>query len=155
MPSGLLPLVFICFPHPSLENVVCILTDATIWQGASANKLLDTFNTERYTILKSKFIKLRAPNQGNQPIGTQTVGSGFQTGTNNISRATRMFTIVLPGKKFGRNGILQYENNSPQPKFFDYHLIFLAYSNYSTSDTLGFNVARVNDVFVKLNYKDA
>jgi len=66
-----------------------------------------------------------------------------------------MFTIVLPGKKFGRNGILQYENNSPQPQFFDYHLIFFAYSNYSTSDTLGFNVARVNDAFVKHNYKDA
>ena len=26
------------------------------------NKLLDTFNTERYTILASKFIKMRAPN---------------------------------------------------------------------------------------------
>jgi len=37
-------------------------TDDNIWQGASTNKLLDTFNTERFTILKSKFIKLKAPN---------------------------------------------------------------------------------------------
>jgi len=27
--------------------------------------------------------------------------------------------------------------------------------NYSTSDTLGYNVARVNDAFTKMHYKDA
>jgi len=66
-----------------------------------------------------------------------------------------VFTITLSGKQFGRNGVLQYENGTSQPKFFDNHLIFFAYSNCSTSDTLKFNVARVNDAFVKLNYKDA
>ena len=49
-------------------------TDATLWQGASANKLLDTFNTERYTILASKFIKMRAPNMSIQASGVQTIG---------------------------------------------------------------------------------
>jgi hypothetical protein len=34
--------------------------DSNIWQGASANKFLDTFNIERFTILKSEFIKLKA-----------------------------------------------------------------------------------------------
>jgi len=66
-----------------------------------------------------------------------------------------MFSINIPGKKFGRNGVVQYENGSTQPKFFDYHLLFFAYSNFSTSDTLGFFVGRVNDAFVKLHYKDA
>jgi len=56
-------------------------TDANLWQGASANKLLDTFNTDRFTIMKSKFIKLRAANMGNTPSGAQTVGGGFQVGT--------------------------------------------------------------------------
>jgi len=130
-------------------------TDANLWQGASANKLLDTFNTERFTILKSHSLKMRAPNQGNTPSGAQTIGGGFQAGTDTISRATRMFNISISGKRFGRGGILQYENGSTQPKFFDYHLLFFAYSNFSTSDTLGFNVARVNDAFVKLHYKDA
>ena len=37
-------------------------TNSNLWQGASTNKLLDSFNSERFTILKSKFIKLRAPN---------------------------------------------------------------------------------------------
>jgi len=36
--------------------------NSNIWQGCSGNKLLDTFNTERFTIMKSKFIKLKAPN---------------------------------------------------------------------------------------------
>ena len=72
-------------------------TDANLWQGASANKLLDTFNTERFTILKSKFIKMRAPNMSIQASGIQTVGSGFtQGGTEHIqSRATRMFSISI------------------------------------------------------------
>jgi len=92
-----------------------------------------------------------------QAVGVQTVGSGFtQGGTEQRqSRATRMFNISIPGRKFGRGGVLQYENGSTQPKFFDYYLIFFAYSNFSTSDVLGFNVARVNDAFVKLHYKDA
>ena len=92
-----------------------------------------------------------------QASGVQTVGSGFtQGGTENKqSRATKMFSINIPGRKFGRNGVVQYENGSTQTKFFDYHLLYFAYSNFSTSDTLGYNVARVNDAFVKMHYKDA
>ena len=48
----------------------------------------------------------------------------------------------VPGKRFARNGILQYENGSVQTKFFDYHFIIYAYSNFSTSELLGFNVGR-------------
>lgn len=86
--------------------------DGSIWQGASANKLLDTFNTEWFPIMKSKFIKMRAANMGNTPSGVQTVGCEFQTSTATVSIATKMFKIVLPGKRFGRKGKLQYENNS-------------------------------------------
>jgi len=72
------------------------LTDANLWQGASANKLLDTFNSERFTILKSQFIKMRAPNMSIQASGVQTVGSGFtQGGTEHVqSRATKMFSMI-------------------------------------------------------------
>ena len=133
-------------------------TPANLWQGASGNKLLDTFNTERYTILKSKFIKMKAPNMSIIAAGVQTVGSGFtanNTQTQQQSRATKMFSGSIPGSKFGKGGVIQYENGSPQTKFFDYHLLFFAYSNFSTSATLGFNVARVNDAFAKMHYKDA
>ena len=33
-------------------------TTGTLWQGASSNKMLDTFNTERFSILHSKYVKL-------------------------------------------------------------------------------------------------
>jgi len=133
-------------------------TAGNLWQGASGNKLLDTFNTERFTILKSKFIKMKAPNMSIIAAGVQTVGSRFtanNTTTQPQSRATRMFNISIPGSKFGKGGVVQYENGSPQTKFFDYHLLFFAYSNYSTTDALGLNVARVNDAFAKMHYKDS
>jgi len=42
-------------------------TTVTLWQGASGNKMLDTFNTERFTILYSKYVKILAPFYGVQP----------------------------------------------------------------------------------------
>jgi len=127
--------------------------------AASGNKLLVNFNNLRFTILKTKFIKLKAPNMAVVSAGAteQETGSGFTIGTSATqqSRATKMFSMTIPGKKFMKGGIIQYENNGMQPKFFDYHLAFFAYSNYSTSDALGFYVARVNDAFTKLHYKDA
>ena len=128
-------------------------TTSTLWQGASGNKMLDTFNTERYSVLFSKYVKIIAPNQGNVPNLIQEIGSGFQVGTNVISRATRIVKFLIPGKKFTRNGILQYENGTPQTKFFDYHFMIYAYSNFSTTEV--FNVGRLNDCFIKMHYKDA
>jgi len=109
--------------------------DSNIWQGASANKMLDTFNTERFTFLKTQVMKIKAPNGEINPSGAQTIGSGFAQGTPIISRATKMFSMNIPGIFFGRNGVVQYENGSGL-KFFDYHLVFFAYSNFSTSDVL-------------------
>jgi len=93
-------------------------TNATLWNGGSGNKTLDTSNTEQFSILYTKYVKITAPNQGNTPSGIQTVGSGFQVGTNTISRATRIVKFFVPGKKFTRSGILQYENNSQEVNFF-------------------------------------
>ena len=125
----------------------------TLWQGASANKMLDTFNTERFTILFSKYVKITARNQGNTPNLIQEIGSGYQVGTDVISRATKIVKFYIPGKKFTRNGILQYENGTSQTKFFDYHFMIYAYSNFSTTEV--FNVGRLNDCFIKMHYKDA
>jgi len=128
-------------------------TTSTLWQGASGNKMLDTFNNERFSMLHSKYVKITARNQGNTPNLIQEIGSGFQVGTNTVSRATRIVKFFVPGRKFTRNGILQYEGGTTQPKFFDYHFIIYAYSNFSTVET--FNVGRLNDCFIKIHYKDA
>jgi len=110
-------------------------TSATLWNGASGNKMLDTFNTERFTILFSKYVKMKSPMVGINAAGAQTIGSGFAQGGPTISRATRIVKFYIPGSKFTRNGILQYENGTAQVKFFDYHFMIYAYSNYSTIDS--------------------
>ena len=42
-------------------------TSSTLWMGASGNKMLDTFNTERFSILFSKYVQIKAPNMGIDP----------------------------------------------------------------------------------------
>lgn len=139
-------------------------TNSTMWQGLSANKMLDHFNNERYTLVAQKWMKIKAPNFGNNSGNTNV---GVNAGTNYIydetgsadyttqSRATKLFNIWVPGDKLAPGGYLQYENQSSQPKFHDYHAIIYAYSNYSTSNLITYFVGRVNDAFVKIYYKDA
>jgi hypothetical protein len=50
--------------------------------------------------------------------------------------------------------IIQYQNDSPVPKFFDYRCILYAYSNFSTNQDT-YYVARLNDVVKVMYYKDA
>lgn len=136
---------------------------STMFQGISGNKMLDHFNDERYTLLAQKWIKIKAANfgtySGNDVVGeaglTYKLGGQTLTDYSTISRATKLFKIWIPGDKLAPGGNLQYENQGSQTKFYDYHALIFAYSNYSTSDVLGWNVGRVNDAFIKLYYKDA
>lgn len=137
--------------------------NATMWQGLSANKMLDHFNNERYTLIAQKWLKIRAANTG-QNSGNINVGVGAGTEYTHDavgddyatqSRATKLFKIWVPGDKLAPGGYLQYENQSSQPKFHDYHAIIYAHSNYSTSNVITYYVGRVNDAFVKIYYKDA
>lgn len=41
-------------------------TRTTLFNGISGNKMLDTLNTERYTIIAQKYIQMKAPNNGNR-----------------------------------------------------------------------------------------
>lgn len=146
-------------------------TTSTLFNGASGNKMLDSFNRERFTLLSQKYVKIRAfANTAamngnismNEPLGVgTTTSSGVYSangGENNnaISRYTKMFKMWVPGHKVcGRDKTLVYEDNSQQPKFFDYHFIIYAYSNYSTSSAYGWNVGRLNDCYLKMYFKDA
>ena len=133
-------------------------TSTTMWQGVSGNKMLDHFNNERYTLIAQKWLKIKAGNYATSGTSPMAPGAGVTYAPDNeatLSRATKLFKIWIPGEKLAPGGYLQYENQSSQPKFHDYHAIIYAYSNYSTSDMLGYSVGRVNDAFVKLYYKDA
>jgi hypothetical protein len=134
---------------------------ASLFTGISGNKMLDTFNTDRYTIIRQKYFKLKAPNAGTigGQLGGVNTGSGLvlHSDTLNeevISRATKIVKMYIPGTAFTRSGVIQYENDSPNPKFFDYRCILYAYSNYSTNQDV-WNVARLNDIVKVLYYKDA
>jgi len=132
-------------------------TGTTLWEGNSGNKMLDNFKTERYSILFTKYVKMKAPNMSLVASGAQAVGSGYtfmNSGGNDVqmqSHATRIVKFYIPGRKFSRNGVLQYENGTNLVKFFDYHFIIYVYSNYSTVDAGGiaYNVGRLNKCFIK------
>lgn len=134
---------------------------SSLFTGLSGNKMLDTFNTDRYTIIKQKYFKLRAPNTGTigGQLGSVNTGSGLVLHSDQLnevvtSRASKIVKMFIPGTAFSRSGVIQYENDSPNPKFFDYRCILYAYSNYSTNQDV-WNVARLNDVVKVMYYKDA
>ena len=115
--------------------------------------MIDTINTERYSIVASKTVVIRQSSLAINPSGVQEINSGFASGGTVVSRATRIVKMWIPGKKFGRGGKIVYENGSSQTKFFDYHLLVYSYSNYDTGGT--FYTGRVNDEVIRMFYKDA
>jgi len=144
-------------------------TRATMFNGVSGNKMIDTLNRERFTFLFTKTFKIKsnAPTAAMTGLTTNNVqltvagvgNSGIYSadgaqGDNATSRYTKIIKTWIPGTKFSKSGIIQYEDNSTQVKFFDYHLILYAYSNYSTNQDV-WNVARLNDSVIQLYYKDA
>ncbi len=138
-------------------------TRASLFRGQSGNKMLDGYNSERYSIVLTKAFKMTVPNTGTAgsaatsdlPPGTQ-FGYNFQTtSTTVLSRATKIIRFYIPGAKFGKNGNITYEDlSTSQVKFYDYTLMLFAYSNYTTSQDL-VNVARVNDYIKTMYYTDA
>lgn len=129
-------------------------TRATLFTGLSGNKMLDEVNTERYSILYQKYVKLTAPNVGTASAVVNTQGTQPVAGNELISRGTRIVTFSIKGTKFAKGGVIKYENASEKQKFFDYHLLCYAYSNVSTSQDV-WNVGRVSAFTTQLFYKDA
>jgi len=128
-------------------------TNGTLFNALTANKMIDTLNRERYTILASKTFTIKQSSTSIQASGIQEVGSGFTKGSEQMSNATKIVSLWVPGKKLIRGSQLTYENGTNQPKFYDYHLVYYAYSNYQTNST--YYVGRINDEVIQLYYKDA
>lgn len=134
-------------------------TRITLFNNLTGNKMIDTINTERYTIIARQTFKIKAPNTGT--LGSSPGGQYLGGGLNHaddvnvvLSRATKIVKMWIPGKKFSRTGKIIYENATSQVKFFDYHVLLYAYSNYSTLQDMFF-VARVNDYIQQIYFKDA
>jgi len=137
-----------------------IPTRATLFNNISGNKMLDTINKERYTILHSKIFKIKAPNIASNGVasGGALTGAGTFDMLNGqqtlLSRGTRIVKAWLPYKAFSKSGVITYEDGSSQVKFFDYRVVLYAYSNYSTLQDV-FNVGRVNDYIKQTYFTDA
>ena len=138
-------------------------TRSTLFAGLSGNKMIDTINRERYTIVAQKYVKLKASNTGTYgPEIGSVIPLVPNYGFNRVmdadviqSRTTKIVKLYVPGAKFGRNGLLKYENASTfQTKFFDYTLVVYAYSNQSTNQDI-VDVMRVNDFLKQIYYTDA
>lgn len=134
-------------------------TTATLFNGLSGNKMMDTLNNERYTVIFSKYVKVKQPNNASLDYvgGTGYVGSGLFDGTKpSTTPATKIVKFYIPGYKFvGKSGKVRYENASDQVKFFDYNVLVYAYSTYATSDALGWQVGVINEYIKVMYYKDA
>lgn len=136
-------------------------TTATLFNGLSGNKMMDTFNKERYTLLYQKYVKVKSPNTGSSTAvpGPGYVGSGLYEGGGTsplLTPGTRIVKFYIPGSKFvGKSGIVRYENGSSQVKFHDYTVLVYAYSTYATSEALGWSVGRVNEYIKVMYFKDA
>lgn len=129
------------------------LDRSTLFNGLSGNKMLDTINTERYTILYQKYFTIKTAGQSQIGAASET-GAGNSSGNQVSSRATRIIKCWIPGKRFTKSGIITYENGTSQPKFFDYVAVLYCYSNYSTLQDV-FYVGRLNDYIATMYYTDA
>jgi len=131
------------------------LDRSTFFQNACGNKMIDMYNKERFTIIASKTVTVTPPNCPPVSHGVLTgVANTAINATNGIT-GNRVLTMSVPGKKFGKGGIVTYENASTsQVKFYDYRLAVVAYDWYATPQDLN-NVGFINDGFVKIYFKDA
>ena len=136
-------------------------TRALLFNNLSGNKMMDTINTERYSILAQKYVKLTARNHATRgadislaPLNAGTYNVNQAANEELLSRATKIVSMNIKGTKFGRGGKIQYDTGGTMQKFFDYHVLCYAYSNYSTSQDI-FNVGRVNEFYSRMTYKDA
>lgn len=126
-------------------------TRAVLFKNDSNNKMLDVVNTERFTILAQKIFTISCSN----PAPTGVSGTGVPTGTTSAGPGTKIVTMWVPGRKFGRDGVVQYHSDSSSDlKFFDYRLAVVAYDWYGTPQDAN-TVGRYNEIFTKLYYKDA
>lgn len=124
----------------------------TFFKGNCDNKMIDQVNTERYSIVAQKTFTISVSNA--MPPNAAGVNGAPNSNTGYGGQGTKVIKIWVPGRKFGRGGNLQYENNSYQLKFFDYKVVMLAYDWFGTPQDIN-NVGLINSMYTKIYFKDA
>jgi hypothetical protein len=115
---------------------------------------------ERYTIVVQKLFKIEANSSASDGSNVVVTGVDYgfnrQDGTNLISSPpSRIVRLYIPGAKFGKNGVIKYEDlSTSQVKFYDYTLVLFAYANLAVSQDL-VSIGIVNDYIKTMYYTDA
>jgi hypothetical protein len=127
---------------------------ANIFKSNTDNKMIDQVNTERFSIVAQKIFNVSASNNIASSVSLTGV-PGSLNATEHVGVATKTFKMWIPGYKFGRDGVVNYENGSTgQIKFYDYRLCIVVYDWYGTPQDVN-NVGRINELYSKLYMKDA
>lgn len=126
---------------------------STLFKNNCSNKMLDQVNTERFTILAQRVMNVTVTGQ-NSTTWNQLTLTGEPNDSSRGGIGTRNFSMWIPGNKIVKGGNMQFENNSFQPKFFDYKIVCLAYDHVATAQDVN-AVLQLNCIYTKLYFKDA
>jgi len=127
-----------------------------LFKGCCDNKMIDQFNTEKYKIIASKRVTVQASNVaaqaaqigGNEPMTTVTATSAEYGGI-----GSKIVSFWIPGTKITKSGVINYENNANDVKFYDYKWVCLCYDWNGTPITSF--CGAINEGYCKLYFKDA
>lgn len=124
---------------------------ANLFKNCANNKMIDMINTERFTIVSQRRFNISCVNGA--PNANLVNGAPIQTITSG-GQGTKVLNMWIPGKAFGRNGHIQFENGGVDVKFYDYKLVILAYDWFGTPQDAN-NVGKINECFAHCYFKDA
>lgn len=135
---------------------------AVFWdcfKGITGNLMIDQMNTEKYKIIASKTFNVTPSNSMANTVSAELGHQGepqevWSSATiNSGGTASKIVDFWIPGKNFGRNGNIQYENATDNLKFFDYRWVMCVYDWYGSA--AGNQVGRINEGYCKIYFKDA
>lgn len=128
-------------------------TRTTLFKDRTNNKMLDAIDSKRYSVVWQKTFTCVPGNNSANSYATLT---GVPTGqTAAALPGNKIISAWIPGRKFGRNGNVQYEQGSTtNVKFYDYHFCVLVYDWNGTPQDLN-NVGYLNEFYSTVYFKDA
>lgn len=126
---------------------------ANLFKGMSDNKMIDQINTERFSVVWQKIFNVQPP--GYVTGDVNAAGEATAVSARPGITGNRIIKAWIPGRKFGRKGVIQYEDASnTQVKFYDYRFVVLCYDWYGTPQDVN-TVGRINEMYSTLYFKDA
>jgi len=125
------------------------------YKGITGNKIIDQINTEKYKIIAQKMFTVTPSNAVAQSVGLTGTGIIESASSSLVlgGQATKVVNFWIPGSKISKNGLLRYENNSSDVKFYDYRWVICVYDWYGTP--AGNTVGQINEGYFKIYFKDA